>query len=89
MWDEKTCGIRAIERELTGFTGSASETTTMSDSADSSKDFCAEFYTEDTIAAFEKLNGQGYIGSQGKAMTEVRSNHRTTRRSRRFAEPSS
>ncbi|XP_065835167.1 phosphoethanolamine N-methyltransferase-like [Oscarella lobularis] len=40
------------------------------DSADSSKDFCDEFYTEDTIAAFEKLNGHGYIGSQGKAMTE-------------------
>ena len=36
------------------------------------KAFFSELYTEDSIAAFEKLNGVGYIGSQGKAFTEAR-----------------
>ena len=33
--------------------------------------FCSEFYTEERIAAFEKLSGEGYIGSQGQAVTKV------------------
>eukprot|EP00118_Oscarella_pearsei_P017376 m.171649 g.171649 ORF g.171649 m.171649 type:complete len:268 (+) comp39064_c0_seq2:58-861(+) len=33
-------------------------------------DFFSEFYTEDRIAAFEKLSGKGYIGSQGQVVTE-------------------
>lgn len=33
--------------------------------------FFSELYSEDRIAAFEKLSGEGYIGSQGQAVTEV------------------
>ena len=35
------------------------------------EEFCSEFYTEERIAAFEKLSGEGYMGSQGQAVTKV------------------
>lgn len=35
------------------------------------EDYLRDFYSESRIAAFEKLSGEGYIGSQGQAVTEV------------------